>query len=175
MGRARAGLRGPDEPLDIHLWTDVPLPELGPVEPVLWSELEAGLDGLMLATGGVWLENVTDAATAYKELFTANTLKQARKRGRTRARAAGGAPQGQGGDAGSPAFFSTQYVQSPFLWVQYQRPGSGKQLAHAVSLLGSNETMAWLEAKLGRLARFYATPWRQIASRETEASARQRR
>ena len=24
--------------------------------------------------------------------------------------------------------------------------------------------MAWLEAKLGRLARFYATPWRQITS-----------
>ena len=52
------GLRGADEPLDIHLWTDVPVPELGPVEPVLWSELEAGLDGLMLATGGVWLESV---------------------------------------------------------------------------------------------------------------------
>ena len=45
VGRARAGLRGRDEPLDIHLWTDVPLPELGPVEPVLWGELEAGLDG----------------------------------------------------------------------------------------------------------------------------------
>ena len=66
VGRARAGLRGADEPLDIHLWTDVPLPELGPVEPVLWGELEAGLDGLMLATGGVWLENVTDAAKAYE-------------------------------------------------------------------------------------------------------------
>ena len=56
-GRARAGLRGDDEPLDLHLWTDVPVPELGPVEPVLWSELEAGLDGLMLASGGVWLES----------------------------------------------------------------------------------------------------------------------
>ena len=52
-GRARAGLRGENEPLDLHLWTDVPVPELGPVEPVLWSELEAGLDGLMLATEGV--------------------------------------------------------------------------------------------------------------------------
>ena len=53
VGRARAGLREAGEPLDIHLWTDVPVPELGPVEPVLWSELEAGLDGLMLAAGGV--------------------------------------------------------------------------------------------------------------------------
>ena len=67
VGRARAGLRGAGEPLDIHLWTDVPLPELGPVEPVLWGELEAGLDGLMLATGGLWLENVTHAAKAYEK------------------------------------------------------------------------------------------------------------
>ena len=27
-GRARAGLRGGGEPLDLHLWTDVPVPEL---------------------------------------------------------------------------------------------------------------------------------------------------
>ena len=67
VGRARAGLARTGEPLDIHLWTDVPLPELGPVEPVLWDEVETGLDGLMLATGGVWLENVTHAAKAYEK------------------------------------------------------------------------------------------------------------
>jgi hypothetical protein len=55
-GRARAGLREAGEPLDLHLWTDVPVPELGPVEPTLWSELEGGLDGLMLATKGCWLQ-----------------------------------------------------------------------------------------------------------------------
>ena len=42
VGRARAGLRGPGGALDIHLWTDVPLPELGPVEPVLWDEVAVG-------------------------------------------------------------------------------------------------------------------------------------
>lgn len=165
VGRARAGLRRPDEPLDIHLWTDVPLPELGPVEPVLWAELEAGLDGLMLATGGVWLQNATDAATAYKELFTANTLKQARKRARAQTQAGGGAPKGQPGDAGQRGSFSSQYVQSSFLMVQYQRPGSGKQVAQATSLVGPNETRAWLEAKLGRLTRFYATPMQIGASK----------
>jgi hypothetical protein len=66
-------------PLDIHLWTDIPLPELGPVEPVLWKEIEAGLDGVMLATGGVWLECIPHAAEAYKGLFTADGLKSARK------------------------------------------------------------------------------------------------
>ena len=61
VGRARAGLRKAGEPLDIQLWTDVPLPELGPVEPMLWAELGAGLDGLMLAVTGCWLRNIADA------------------------------------------------------------------------------------------------------------------
>jgi hypothetical protein len=78
VGRARAGLRKADEPLDIHLWTDVPLPALGPVEPVLWDEVETDLDGLMLAAGGVWLENIPHAVEAYKGLFTLDGLKQAR-------------------------------------------------------------------------------------------------
>ena len=55
-GRARAGLRGEGEPLDIHLWTDVPVPELGPVEPVLWSELEAGLGRADAGGGGLLAE-----------------------------------------------------------------------------------------------------------------------
>ena len=42
------------------------------------SEIEAGLDGLMLATGGVWLESAADAAQAYHGLFTVDGLKQAR-------------------------------------------------------------------------------------------------
>jgi hypothetical protein len=79
VGRARAGLRGADEPLDIHLWTDVPLPELGPVEPVLWDEVEAGLDGLMLAKGGFWLESAQHAVKAYEGLFSLDGLKQARR------------------------------------------------------------------------------------------------
>jgi hypothetical protein len=77
-GRARAGLRTADEPLDLHLWTDVPVPEMGPVEPVLWSELEAGPDGLMLTMEGVWLSSIADAARAFHGLFTAAGLKAAR-------------------------------------------------------------------------------------------------
>ena len=80
FGRGRPGLRGADDPLDIHLWTDIPLPELGPVEPALWDDLEAGLDALMLATGGVWLESAAHAALAYPDLFTESALKKARQR-----------------------------------------------------------------------------------------------
>ena len=76
-GEPGPGCGATSEPLDIHLWTDVPVPELGPVEPVLWSELEAGLDGLMLASGGVWLETIRDAVQAYKGLFTVEGLKSA--------------------------------------------------------------------------------------------------
>src|SRR5262245_971896 len=36
-GRAR----GCGRRADLHLWTDVPVPALGAVEPVLWDELEA--------------------------------------------------------------------------------------------------------------------------------------
>ncbi len=49
-GRARIGLRGPGEPCDLHLWTDLPVPELGPVIPVLWDEVNPGIEGLMLAS-----------------------------------------------------------------------------------------------------------------------------
>ena len=84
VGRARAGLRGKDEPLDIHLWTDIPVPELGPIEPVLWDELEAGLGWGDARLGGVWLESIPDAARAYKGLITVDGLKSARKGARGR-------------------------------------------------------------------------------------------
>jgi hypothetical protein len=88
-GRARAGLREADEPLDIHIWTDVPVPELGPVEPVLWGELETGLDGLMLAKG-CWLKNIADAVRAFDGLFTIHGLEKARAAGRSRRGVEGG-------------------------------------------------------------------------------------
>jgi hypothetical protein len=62
----------------------VPLPELGPVEPMLWSELDAGLDGQMLAAGGVWLESAADAGQAYPDEFSAHAVKKSRQRGRAR-------------------------------------------------------------------------------------------
>jgi hypothetical protein len=162
VGRARAGLRGADDPLDIHLWTDVPLPELGPVEPVLWAELEGGLDALMMATGGVWLESVPHAAKAYPELFTAETLKKARHRARARS-AEGNRRARRQGDAGARTL--TEGTSSnratignvPLLhlsYLHYQLPGQGRAPALAVSMLGFNETKAWLEARLGPLPHF---------------------
>ena len=138
VGRARAGLRTPDEPLDVHLWTDVPLPELGPAEPVLWEEVEAGLDGLMLATGGVWFESAVDAAEAYKGLFTVDALNQAKKRGH-----------------GTSLIGTTiRNVPSPHLLVRYQRAGKGQRPRRAVVLLDIGDPRDWLEKQLGPLVRY---------------------
>ena len=130
-GRARAGLRTPTEPLDIHLWTDVPVPELGPVEPVLWSELDGGLDGLMLATKGCRLSNIADAVRAFEGLFTADALKKARARG-------------GGMNEATPALTR----------VFYQRAGAGCKPTDAMFLKGIVDPRGWLEERLGPLAYF---------------------
>jgi hypothetical protein len=129
-GRARAGLRKADEPLDIHLWTDVPVPELGLVEPVLWSELKAGPDGLMLATAGCWLRNIADAVRAFKGLFSADGLKSARRHDEFK-RAEGGTFR-----------------------VIYQRAAAGCKPTDAVFLKGVADPRGWLEERLLPLAYF---------------------
>jgi hypothetical protein len=142
VGRARAGQRKPDSPLDIHLWTDVPLPELGPVEPMLWSEVETDLDGLMLAAGGVWLACVPDAVQAYKGLFKADALRQARKRG----------------SGTFPIGYPIENVPLPRITstVTYQRRGRGPRPARACFLADIADPRAWLEERLGPLVRFEA-------------------
>jgi len=141
-GRARAGLRRENQPLDIHLWTDVPVPELGPIEPVLWSELEAGLDGLMLA-GGCWLKNIADAARIFDGLVTVRGLKAARATARAR-----------GVDTlhiGNPIY----KVSSPALVrVIYQRNTAGCRPTEAIFLRGISDPRGWLEERLGPLAYF---------------------
>ena len=135
-GRARAGLRGDGEPLDLHLWTDVPVPELGPVEPVLWEEVAVGLDGLMLASGGVWLESATHAAKAYPDLFTVNSLRSERRRHKWC----------------NPNRHSL--LEMHHLWCRYQLAGERKRPSRALIVLPAAEARAWLEKRLGRLARF---------------------
>jgi hypothetical protein len=88
---------------------------LGPVEPVLWDDLNAGLDGLMLAAGGVWLESATHAARAYKGLFTIDGLKSARK-----------------GHKGCFSYRDPYKRNTPCAPICYQRAGNGN-VQHAPS------------------------------------------
>ena len=69
-GRARAGLRGETDPLDLHLWTDVAVPELGEVEPVLWQEL---------ATNKVPLSNAAETEAWVKQMLKVQQ-REARRR-----------------------------------------------------------------------------------------------
>jgi hypothetical protein len=148
-GRARAGLRDETTPLDIHRWTDVPVPELGPVEPVLWSEVDAGLDGLMLATGGVWLECMPDAVKAYPDLFSAHGLKFDRK-----------------SRGGGSLLIGILIRNLPLpRQIRYQRRGVGTRPVRAITLLDLEATRAWLEDRLGRLASFELAGERQAARR----------
>jgi hypothetical protein len=136
-GRARAGLRGPNEPLDLHLWTDIPLPELGRVEPVLKDELEDGLDAQMLAVGGTWLECAPDAAEAYPGLFKLEALKRDRER--------------RGATTLLIRIPISNVVSPRVLRVTYKRVGKGRRTARAVTLLAPDQIRPWLEARLGAL------------------------
>jgi hypothetical protein len=138
-GRARAGLRSDSELLDIYRLHDVPLPELGPVEPVLWSEVDARLDGLMLAAGGVWLESIPDAVEAYKDLklFTATGLKASRQKA--------------GGEDVLLIGISISGTSSPtMIPLRYQRKGAGQRPRRCIVLPGV-DARAWLEEHLGPL------------------------
>ena len=139
--RARAGLRTDETPLDIHLWADTTVPELGPVEPVLRDEIEAetGLDGLMLASAGTWLESPKDAGQAYDGLFSVSGLKWSRDRGG-----------------------ASTVIRTPYNWtsstsltrLRYRRQGRGQRPAQALTLLEPTAARVWIEARLGPLASF---------------------
>jgi hypothetical protein len=160
VGRARAGLREANEPLDIHLWSDVPAPELGPVEPVLWSELEAGPDGLMLATEGGWLRNTADAVRAFKGLFAAGGLRDARARQRQTEPGGGDAMLHLRGLAGLHIGIPIYGPATPALMrVVYQRAAAGCKPTAAMFLRGVSDPRGWLEEKLGRLAWFEVVGW----------------
>ncbi|MBR1070232.1 hypothetical protein ABIF66_008852 [Bradyrhizobium japonicum] len=148
-GRARAGLRGPESPLELCLWTDVAVPELGPVELVLWADVEVGLDAVMLAVGGVWLENVSHAAKAYAGLFTAKGLESARNRAKFASARSHCIPNKKERE------LPIRKTGTP-LEVAYQLRGPGQRAVSAKTLLGLNATKAWLAERLGPLARFEA-------------------
>jgi hypothetical protein len=138
VGRARAGLRDALNPLDAYRWNDLPLPELGPVEPVLWSEVDAGLDGVMVGSAGVWLHSIPDAVKAFPGLFLTDGLKSARR-------------------ARSGCFTNKIYLlaEHPHLvFFEYHTHGAGKRPAWGFSLRNAEETKAWLEVKIGPLKAF---------------------
>jgi hypothetical protein len=142
-GRARPERRGPEQPLDIWRFHDVPLPELGPVIPLQRDEvIRGGLDALMLAAGGAMLENAHDAVKVYetRELFTLEALRKDRQR--------------RGGETFLIGDIIRDVLPPPVLRVTYQRRGSGCKPARALFLAGVRDPRGWLEHRLGPLVHF---------------------
>jgi len=135
----------------------------GPVEPVLWSELEGG-----------WMRSCSRSAGVARKrhrrgqglsgLFTASTLKQARRRGRSRSAEGNRRARAQGmGMKGSTLTEGTSSIRTtigmyPLLMFHTCttsfRPRRAPALA--VSMRGFNETKAFLEARLGLLSLLWA-------------------
>jgi hypothetical protein len=88
-----------------------------------------GLDGVMLAVGGWWFENMHDAERFYPGLVKANTLKMDRQRHGSL-------------DAGGAALKA----------VRCRRAGERTAVCRALFLSGVTDPRSELEAKLGPLA-----------------------
>lgn len=150
IGRGRGVNRAEDDPLDVLVLTDSPLPV--PVSATIQAaDLAPSPADLMLATGGVVFENPADASAAYPQLW-ANRDAAKKSLQRWRAEWAG---RPEVGDI--PLIESIIRGLSPTSSVldriAYQPAGAGKSssVAWVDSLLVPNSS-DWLTARLGVLA-----------------------
>lgn len=138
-GRVRAINRTADNPADIVLWTDVAVPDLGPVEADLWQG--PSVDEAMLAKGA-WFERAADASKAYRaDLGTPQAIEDARK------------------GSELPKFCLMdpfkQNLGTSLLTVRYRLARAGSGPAIAVFLSADPATArTFLEERLGPLALF---------------------
>lgn len=134
-GRGRGTNRTAAHPLDLILWTDTPVPELGFVEAETWEG--ATLDDGMLAAG-CWIDLPADAARVHPEIVPSpSALKWARQR------------------AGSDiSLYRTSISKCHHPW-RYRPEGKTRTTAGTAVFLttvSEAEARAYLEAKLGPLA-----------------------
>jgi hypothetical protein len=122
---------------------------------VLWNELEVDLDRVMLATGGVWLECIADAVRTYGGLLTTEGLKSARR-----------------SSAGVALIGYTISRTPTLLPIRYQRAGKRLRPQRALTLLPQAAARAWLEERLGPLARFEIERVEQMEVRRRHRKAR---
>ena len=135
-GRGRGTNRTAAHPLDLILWTDTPVPELGFVEAETWER--ASLDAEMLAAG-CWIDLPSDAARVHPEIVPSpSALKKARER-----------------RIGDISLWETIISKCPSSSFRYRPAIAGRRdTGTAVFLTDLTEATAraYLEAKLGPLA-----------------------
>ena len=137
-GRGRGVNRTEDDPLDVLVLTDAPLPL--PVEATLQAaDLAPNPDDLMVAAGGVLFDSPADASAVYPHLWATKA-------------------------AAKMAMWKTKVVSSPYKEsilgegnhlrrAEYQRAGQGQQASTAWFDPGLAPDLAeWLTARLGALA-----------------------
>jgi hypothetical protein len=179
-GRGRGAERTADNPLDIWLLADIPVPEFNThgVIGFLADDMIFSIDDQMLSYGGVYLENQTHAVKAYPDLLKSQ---QNLARHRDEAIALGenrlGGPLLDGGWWRSHAVSESAAVQVPhnitssrwdlyssgteyrpgpaLITVRYRLAKKGSGMATAIFLAGTPSAVnpnAWLESKLGPIA-----------------------
>jgi len=135
-GRGRGTNRTAAHPLDLILWTDTPVPELGFVEAETWEG--ASLDDEMLA-GGCWIDLPADAARMHPEIVPSpSALKKARMRSMR-----------------DISLYRTSISKCPSSPYLYRTALTGRRdtgTAVFLTSVSEAEARAYLEAKLGPLA-----------------------
>jgi hypothetical protein len=150
----------------VNIWTDTPLQDQAEPsddnptpydtgyrhEPILWGDVEPGLDEVMLALGGVWLKSAKDAETAYPGVVVESSLKDARTVRNPYRESIVRNPY----SPPSPPDSLPPIQEVPTaLTVRYRREGKGRKPSIAVFLPGGFERRSarmWLEERLGPLA-----------------------
>jgi putative DNA primase/helicase len=148
IGRARGVNRGLDNPVDVLVLTDTPLPF--PVTLIPAATLDPSPDDLMLAAGGVVLTNCTDAATAYPGLWR---TREAAKKALQRSPDKSATCRVRLGTIPYEDISLIRECPQPLRAVEYQRAGAGRSVARAFydpALV--TDPVAWLFEKLGELA-----------------------
>ena len=143
VGRTRYISRAADDPLDIWLINDVPVPELGDVIPVQWvgddptfgQKVGPTIDDVMLT--GCWLENASDAKRVHDALIASpGALRDARSWTKS------AVPYQK--------LIADGSIAGAFQVVAYRRKGAGAKKSHAIFLEGATHDLkAWLEQKFG--------------------------
>lgn len=139
IGRGRGVARTSADPLEVQIWTDRPLP-LEVAETFAWEEMAPSPADLMMAAGGVALENAADAALAYPKLWPSPAAaRQAFHRGRSVTAPNREIPIGE--------------CHTPLARATYRKDKAGAKpatLTFDPSMVP--DLRAWLEQRLGKLA-----------------------
>ncbi len=157
IGRARGVNRTRDNPVDVLVMTNAPLPI--PVERLITaSDLDPSPADVMMAAGGVSFENPADAATSYQHIWASrNAAKKAMEKHR----------EGILGSNRNKEYLITVRPQDrregpSHVRVDYQLPGHGKRPSTAwVDPHLVSDPEAWLTERLGPLANFALGPANQ--------------